>query len=250
VAVDLLIGAAVTAGVVYVWGWRRFRYLRAHWQQQNAIGKVEALLREAREVPADSPYRMATAADGELVEPLDAARADADALVACGFTRLGDVLSQRPERPVTGRLRAFVDAEGTTCATLAATPTPTPTVRLRLLSFAGDDVFATRRGSWPSLTEPPSVHVQWTAAELPIAAVVEQHRAFARGDVSLRSCDELIAALGHAHAHEVRWRQAQPSDALLDSDLRGVLGAHYDRLGKAWARRMRSPLPEATARRR
>ena len=65
----------------------------------------------------------------------------------------------------------------------------------------------------------------------------------------IATCDDLIAELVEVRARIARWREAQPPDALLDADLRSVLGAQYARSGKWWARRLRDDLPRAEVRR-
>jgi len=256
VGAEVIIGGLVSAGIAYVWGWRRIRYLAAHWRAQTRRDEFERTFREVREtLTGESPFRAATADDAALVALLDAAKPDEDALAACGFTLLGDIVVQSTARPPSEVMRAFVDADHTTCAVLVATRKRPEVVRLLLQSYGDGATFATTRGPQASFAAPPFAHRNVLAADLPHAQLVAGHRAFAHaGDaaksfVRIATRDDLLAAQVTARASIARWRLAQPPDELLDADLRAMLGEHYAKLGKIWARRMRDPLPEATVRR-
>ena len=247
-ALGVLVGAAVGAGTIYVWGWRRYKYLRAHFRNERQKATFERALHDARELAAgDPPYRAATDDDRELTAGLGAS--DVDALIALGFTALGDLAVQRPGRPVDWIMRAFVDRAATTCAFLAV-GRPDP-VQLAFCSYAAGEVFTTVRGTSPRLADPPFTHRKATAKELPLATIIAEHRASAKLDDAARiaSRDMLLAELARSHVRVRNWRAAQPPDELLDADLKNVLGEHYARLGKVWARRMRAELPQATVRR-
>ncbi len=247
---EVIVGGAVGAVTLYLWGWRRFKYVRARWQHHQRADEFERALREAREdMTGDNPFRAPGDADGELVALLVASAGDQRALVEHGFKPLGDMVVQIAERPATAALRAFVDEAGTTCAVVGVTRRAPEIATLTFSSYAGDEVFATRRGKQRSLAEPPTMHRQ--ALDLPPDQLLARHRTFARLDGAARIAtrDELIAQLAKARANAARWRDVQPPDELLDADLRAVLGDLYPKVGKAWARRLRGKLPQATLRR-
>jgi hypothetical protein len=245
---EVIIGAAVGATALYLWGWRRFKYVRAYWRNHKRAEEFERALREAREDYAALAYRAATDADGELRVLLAASDGDCRALEASSFTALGEIVMQPADKPATAIMRAFVDQAGTTSAIVGVTRKTANTV-LTFISYVGDDVFMTRRGTGGMLAEPPTMHRQNLTDDLLL--LIDRHRTFAPLDNALRLAtrDELLSQHAKTRASIVRWRDAQAPDELLDADLRCVLGDLYPKVGKAWARRLRGKLPEATLRR-
>jgi hypothetical protein len=238
VAVELIVGAAVGAGV---FAWRFRRTLRRRKQFVSA-------LHEVRDAQGHVTYRPATAADSELLAVFGA---DQTVIEACGFAVLGDIVREVGDRRLA-IMRAFCDRSQTTCA-VATVAVKTPSKSWTLYSFADDQMFSTHRGVPGTLATPPFVHRQPVAADLPYAQVVDRHRTFATASplVHIASRDALLAELERLHAKIASWRDAQPPDELLDADLKGVLGnVGYAWSGKAWTRRLRGRLPVATLRRR
>lgn len=251
-AIEAIIGGAVGAYTLYRWGWQAPRYVRAYVKRKRRADEFERRLREVREdAGRGCPYRVPRDGDRELLDLLHAAEGVGGELAACDFRVLGDLVVQLEGRPASGAVRAFVDRAGTTCA-LVLMMRERATPILRLGSWAGDRTFVTGRMPDASLAQPPSIHRAVVDAKLPHADMVARHRALA-GDAPLRaiaSRDELLAELVVHYDAIARWRASQSPDELLDADLRCVLGAAYARSGKAWARRLRGKLPEATLRRR
>jgi hypothetical protein len=60
----------------------------------------------------------------------------------------------------------------------------------------------------------------------------------------------MCAELTRWHQRTARWRASQPSGALLEADLRGALGRHFEKLAPRVTRRLAAPLPPARLRRR
>ncbi|HEY1558409.1 MAG TPA: hypothetical protein VGF94_26475 [Kofleriaceae bacterium] len=245
----IIVSGAVGAGVVYVWIWRRYRYLSAHWRHQRDMDKAERVLRELREA-ASAPIarHIAGTGDAALVATLEAVRADEGALVAAGFTLLGDVVCQRAggKAMIT---RWLADPSGTTCAELGLRGEGN--VWLVLHSASGDNVYATHREQYPgSLARPPFVHHRYVPPERSLAELIRHHAEAARHDdaASIATLADVVAQLERTSSRTLAWRNAEPPDALLDADLRGLLGANYDRIGKLWVHKLRDELPRATAR--
>src|SRR5580704_3185980 len=134
-ALELVVSGAVGAGVLYVWVWRRFAFIRARRQGHQREDEFERKLRAARAgLSGPNPWRVATDSDDALVGLLELAHTDERALEAAGFTRLGDLVGEAST--IATPLRAYVDRATTTCAFL--TPNSDGVVRLALRSFAAD----------------------------------------------------------------------------------------------------------------
>jgi hypothetical protein len=222
------------------------RHMRKRWIGFRRLEQFERSLRAAREAAAQPrTWRVAGDGDGELVALLDIADADARALDACGFMPLGDLVSE------SIAVRAFADVTGTTCALATVLRTEPDGVRLALRSYGETDVFTTSRGSRNSIAEAPTAHVQVLAGDTAMSALIDRHRAFARGPlVRLADRDALLARIERGRAEHTRWRESLSPDALLDADLRATLGdAQYARFGVWLSRRLRERLPTATLRR-
>lgn len=236
---------------MYVWGWRRLRYVQWYVKRKQRADAFERALREAREaIDSGCAYRVPGDGDRELLELLTAAAPVCDELAACDFRVLCELIVQHAGKPAIGAARALVDRAGTTVALVVVWRRTTRFV-VRLVSWAGERAFLTARKPDASLAQPPSVERTVIDAKT-IAELVERHRAIT-GDAPARaiaSGDELLAQLVAQFETIARWRAAQPPDELLDADLACVLGDAYARSGKAWARRLRGKLPEATLHRR
>lgn len=249
--VELVIAAAGGAAGLY-WLRRYAKGMATFWRGHKQADEFERALRITREdMASPDPFRLATEHDHALVALLEAARPEQQALEACGFTVLGDIVVQASS---TSIVRGFVDPARTTAAFLVVARTAPTTVRVQLSSYMLDEMFATTRRPFQVLAEPPSVHRQALDAKLPPATMLARHRAFAALDDETRtlqrigSREELLAELVRFWRATVRWREAQSPDALLDADLRNLLGVHHARTGAYWARRLRDRLPTATLR--
>ena len=240
----VLIGFAVGAGVIYVWIWQRFRYVSAHWKRRSAITKGENALREAI-ANANHPttYRVAGEADAALVATLEAARGDERALIAAGFAVLGDVVDESVSR-------WFVDATGRTCAALKISGDGNTWITLH--SATADDVYTTVRvAHGAALARPPFVHREVLPLNASLADMIRHHAAFAKledqdGQIErVATIADVVAKLERTSSRMLAWRIAQPPDALLDADLRALVG---EAQAKFWARRLREQLPRASVR--
>ncbi len=247
-ALDVVIGGLV-GGSAIVLGWMRIKAFRTYLRNLRQVDELETALREARELAAGpSPYRVATEADRALVARLATAD-DETRLAAFGFTLLGDLVIQGDGRAPSAIVRALVDRGSTTAAYFTSSRA---TTTLTLASYPGGDLFTTRRSLHDGLADPAFVHRQTRALDVPLATLLVDHERFAPHEARIRfaTLDELVAVIAANHARVASWRLAQPPDELLDADLRGVLGDHYAKHGKAWARRLRGELPAATLRRK
>jgi hypothetical protein len=140
--------------------------------------------------------------------------------------------------------RWLVDASGRIGAALGIVGEGNVWVSLN--SSAGEDVFATTRAlNTARLADPPFLHRLVLPPELSLAELIRRHAAF-RVDAADRIAT--LADLERTSSRTLAWRNAEPPDALLDADLRALLGANYDRIGKLWAHKLRDELPRATAR--
>jgi hypothetical protein len=59
-----------------------------------------------------------------------------------------------------------------------------------------------------------------------------------RGFVPVKSFEQLGTELDRMRQKVIAWRLEQPTDELLEADLRSLLGGQYPRLAKAMRRRL------------
>lgn len=244
---EALVGIAVGAAVFYVWIWRRFRGVGAWWKRAEQMKKLEQALRDARDsAEGPSPYRIATASDGELLALLRIADSHREALEAFGFRALGElIVERRGEAVMVSRMLASGD--GLTLAGLSVTVKNPTRVYVALSSYTGERQHGTTRGEVQSLARPPFVTITSLGLDTPIAKLVAGHQAPQDARV-IATIDDVVARLVELRERTVAWRAAQPPDELLEADLRALLGKAYDRGGKLWAEKLRDKLPEARLR--
>jgi hypothetical protein len=247
---EVLIGSAVGTFGVYFWSWRRARAARA--QERSSTTEFERTLRRARDNFAVAKYSVPLDSHAPLVALLAATNPDCETLLGAGFKPLGDVVIEGVDRDSTMIVRALVSADGTTIALLSVPRHATTRVMLGFTSHSPDEMFSTRRGPLPSLAEPAFAHRQTLAPELPIVELIARHGVFTRAArsafIQIANRTELIAELHRAREQIVNWRNAQPSDVLLEADLQAVLGESYEHFGPLWMHRLRGRLPRATLR--
>jgi hypothetical protein len=244
-----IVSAAVGLGVIYVWS-RRLRGVHAHWRYRNSAEHFEREFHRARERRADRRYRVATATDDTVRARRHEANRDAEALVAAGFREIGDIVTYYLGEAPTVWMRAFVDAEATTCA-IVSVGEDHQGAWPWLASFRGDDRIVTLRGSAVGLARPPSSRFDRKPTTATIDELLRSHRASIHADDGnhwqrIDTRDELIARLHRDDELATAWRDAQPPDDLLDADLRALLDTRYEQHGAAWANRLRAEPPRAT----
>jgi hypothetical protein len=206
---------------------------------RRTIDRLEIKIRNLRSLgEGELSYRRidASAALDEL----------APELAAAGLIALGDAVSTRDPKPA----RWFADAEGTVFGWIAVVDVRWMQLRVAIvMSRRGDDVVLTRRvPASVALAEPPFLLRTEVPAAMPLADAIAHHRArlgAAGGLVAVHALDEATRELEQLRARTVAWRQTQEPDALLDRDLRAILGRHYATLGPRLARRLANPLPRA-----
>ena len=176
-------------------------------------------------------------------------RADRDVMAAeppPNVTVLGDIAQTRPGQPPLV-LRWFVDAAGTTFGCVGAVAG----LRLmRLYSSDGTHVYTTA-STWRHFAPPPSapfIKPGFVPYQKGRGYGLEFHQKAmtkATNLVALRTIDELCTFLTETSKRIVEWRASQTPDALLEYDLRTLLGKRYDRYAPALARHLKLELPKA-----
>jgi hypothetical protein len=230
-----------------VWAfWTRRRRLAG---QEHAIREMRALFSGSVEFWPDPAPVLG------VREQFQIAAADETGLGARGYASLGEIAMIARNKPFAV-MRAFVDGAATTFAfvivSLKAYAPPTFMLESHTDNAEWGTIRSTRRG--PHCVDAPFSHTQ--ALSLDLDALLAKHRELAlggAGEAPLVRCTttaELCALLERKHELVVRWRGAQPSDALLQADLREILGARYGTAGPRWTERLSAPLPSARLRRR
>jgi hypothetical protein len=176
-------------------------------------------------------------------------RADRDVQAAeprPNVTVLGDVAQTRGRQtPIV--LRWFVDAAGTTFGCVGNVG---GLRMMRLYSSDGTNIYMTA-SMWRSFAPPPSApfikpgFVPYQKGRAYGLTFHQKAMTKARDLVAIHTLDELCAFLNETSRLIVEWRAAQTPDALLEYDLRTLLGKRYDRYAKALARHLKLELPKA-----
>jgi hypothetical protein len=241
---EWIVGSLLGAGAIGYW----LRTIRGHWRYTKSMTDTERSIREARaNAEAVSPYRSRAEDETAVLDYLRATDATCETLRRLDFRVLGDLVIAWPGRAPSGAARILVDGSGTMLAILMVMLDRLGVVT-RLTSYSDHGVFTTWLGSRPTLATPPFVKRQESSGSLEEA--IAKHRSFIEeGLHRVSSLEDAIREAAEAHDKARRWRAEQPPDDLLDADLRAILGKHYERRGKIWARKLRDRLPEATLRR-
>ena len=119
-----------------------------------------------------------------------------------------------------------------------------------LVSATDAEVYLTRLTSVVDglLAAPPWAHRLAVPDSRTLSGAIADHReriASAHGLVTVKTAEELQAELMRVRARTIAWREAQPPAALLDADLRSMLGRHYDTFGPRLAKRLTVEIPQA-----
>ena len=171
-----------------------------------------------------------------------------DVDVLDGMTALGGFVQVPAGRSPAGAMRGITDEAGTTFGWIGKVG-PQRVDATLLISASDTDSYVTvlspvRAGF---LASPPFVHHDRVTVGGPGAALAahKQRVAAVTGLHTVRTLDELQATLGRLRERTIDWRAAQSPDALLDADLRSILGPRYDDLGPLLAKKLGPQIPEA-----
>ncbi|HYM25894.1 MAG TPA: hypothetical protein VEU08_21905 [Vicinamibacterales bacterium] len=232
--------AALIAFAVFLWlrnagGSGRRRQIEP---LANGLERLRhAATRDVRRRPPGAADAM-TAAQEALYESNTREMRDA------GLSVLGDFIEEQDDGTVMGRSRWFVDGSGTISGWFGAIPVKNApgTFRTLMLFFSETDAgqFVTTSRGTPELglARPPTTHRQFLPWNDGIPKAIERHRSFVESvggaGAALRrtsALDDVVALLGRQRAQIAAWRAAQPSEALLEADVRNVLRERYAQLG-------------------
>ena len=230
---EIAISIAVTVALAAFVSLTRFR---------ERVNTLETKIRRLRELSSKELEYRELAADDPSAAPLAAFDAE---LAAAGVTVLGTMVDVA--EPVPSRW--FVDRAGTSFGWVARIDHTHAAV---VVSRRGDEVYQTRRSfAAVALAQPPWAHRQTVRTGLTLAELLAHHHELV-GDrpelAQVASLADLARELTETRARNQAWRNAQDPAELLDRDLRGILGKHYDGpLGAKLARRLAVELPRARA---
>lgn len=247
-SLELIVVSAVSASGL---GWYMRQIARTRqrmrWERENQRSVFQIIERTA--VP--NPYRVfdSEGALPPIVMPfLACIQPLADQFASLGYEPLPGIVTAFS---IDHLIRGFVDPTGTIIGVVAANG---KSAVLQLTTFAEGASYNTRRGLAPSVAAPPTLHRQVVDAAVPLADMIARHKSLVPPGIELvtiGSCDELVAQLVKHRRRTIEWRAQQAPDDLLDQDLRGLLGEeNYRRFGAWFTRRIRTPLPTATLKRR
>jgi len=210
------------------------------WQRRRQLRELAVSFREYRDA-ASTAASYAPAKEGE-----SAARVDARATRSPPGARvLGDITRTRVNQ-ASETLRYFLDDTGTTWG---AVGTMGGMAIMNLWSTDDDIVWLTqatfRRGV--QVAGAPFVQPAWTTyAKGHLHALASHRKRVAAGPLRQLHTQADVCAWLTDHAHRVAaWRYTQAPNALLEWDLRQLLGPRYDRDAPVVARHLQIELPTA-----
>ena len=206
--------------------------------------QLELLALQIRELREHALHPLTYSPAGtELEDELMATTAEATKL---GFTILGDYIEESPVRTTPTPMRWFVDARGTTFGWMA--PFVVRDEKLIVVVLMSHELatqtITSRAPAASSLSRPPFVTVHHVPVKASFSETVAKHREYAkldddtRGFVPVRTFEQLRHELDRMRSKAIAWRENQPSDQLLETDLRSLLGKQYDKLARAMRRRL------------
>jgi hypothetical protein len=213
------------AAVGAIWLWQRYQYRAACQKVARSIALMrQRSLRKTYYVPVDTRDPRDSKAQHVFADVTrDLERA--------GLKVLGDLLEQNDDGTIAGMVRWFRSQDGSVCGWFGiATHTP---VMLLFSESAAGDYFMTGRGTpGPALARPPNVQreiVRWGDGA---AAALQQHLALVGAQAHqlrrVETADDATALLARLRETTARWRAAQPQAALLEQDLRAILGDRHE----------------------
>lgn len=124
---------------------------------------------------------------------------------------------------------------------------------LYLFTTTGTIVFETNRNALGMPQSAPDVHAERCQPGATDPEVFAAHRAriakTGATPIPIRTIDELATFQTELSERTARWRATQDREALLEADLRSILGPRYARMGKRINAKLGSLIPRATLRR-
>jgi len=216
----------------------RLTYRKVAPQLVPTIRKMRKL---AGETITYRPMQAGESIPAGAVALFDAAQRE---LTSAGFTILGDLMEVDPDgEPKPARW--FVDRSGTICGWFGAIGSKP--VMMLFSEAERDTYFITGRGTSSTATaQPPTNHREFLGWDVGLTEVVARHKAqIAQSGRSaivqpatLEAAPAVVSRLREATA---RWRSAQPPNALLEQDVRALVGNKWKYLGPTLVRLLSSP---------
>lgn len=215
----------------------RLTYRKVAPQLVPTIRKMRKL---AEETITYRPMQAGESIPASAVALFDAAERE---VTSAGFTVLGDLMEVDPDgnpKPT----RWFVDRSGTICGWFGALGTKP--VMMLFSEAERDTYFITGRGTTATATAQPSTnHREFLGWDVGLNDVVARHKAqiAQSGKSAIVQAARLEAApavVSRLRAATARWRSAQPPNALLEQDVRGLVGDKWKYLGPTLVRLLTS----------
>ena len=211
---------------------------------RRAAPKLVPTIRKMRQLASQTityrPMHAGESIPAGSVALFDAAQRE---LTGAGCTVLGDLMEVDPDGGAKPT-RWFVDRSGTICGWFGALRNKP--VMMLFSEAERDTYFITGRGATSAATaQPPTNHREFLGWDVGVADVVARHKArIAQSGKSaiaqpatLEAAPAVVNRLREATA---RWRSAQPPNALLEQDVRALVGNKWKYLGPTLVRLLTS----------
>jgi hypothetical protein len=204
------------------------------------VPTIRKMRKLAGETITYRPMQTGESIPASTVALFDAAQRE---VTSAGFTVLGDLMEVDPDgqpKPT----RWFVDRSGTICGWFGAIGNKP--VMMLFSEAERDTYFITGRGATSTATaQPPTNHREFLGWDVGFVDVVARHKAqIAQSGTSaivqpatLEAAPAVVSRLREATA---RWRRAQPPNALLEQDVRALVGKKWKYVGPTLVRLLRS----------
>jgi len=204
---------------------------------RDLVPGIQAMRRLASQEVRYRPLRSDESIPADAAHLFDQAQRE---LTAQGLVVLGDLMEQPPEGS-PAPTRWFIDKTQTVCGWFGVLRNKAKgTIKPVMMFFSEgprDAFFITGRGTTGTATAQPATnHRMWLEWDIGLAETLRRHQAqlTGKGGAATEQAATIEAGpalVGRLRERTARWRASRPPRELLEEDVRGLVGDHWDYLG-------------------